>query len=57
LCPATFEESESGLGRQVSGEGEAEAEAPGIVGPRWLIGVEELLEQLMALIGDPVDLA
>ena len=57
LGPAALEEGQPGLGGQVAGEGQAEAEAPGVVGAGRLVGVEELLEERPALVGDPVDLA
>ena len=57
LCPTTLEQGETGLGGEVPGKGQAEAEAPGVIGPGGLVGVEELLEVLPALGRDPVDLA
>ena len=57
LGTTTLEEAQSGLGGEVPGEGQPETEAPGVVGAGRLVGVEELLEQLPAAVGDPVHLA
>jgi hypothetical protein len=57
LGPAALQQGESGRRREVAGEGQAEAEAAGVVGTGRLVPLEQLLEEDPALVGDPVDLA
>ena len=48
LGPPALEEGQPGLGGQVAGEGQTEAEAAGVVGSGRLVGIEELLEERAA---------
>ena len=57
LIPSALQEAESGLRGQMAGEGQAEAEAAGLVGSHGLLGGEQPLEGPPPGIGDPVDLA
>ena len=56
LGPAALEEAEAGLGCEVPGKGQPEAETAGVVGAGRLVGIEEVLEEFPTLIGDPVHL-
>ena len=49
LGPPALEQGQSGGGRQVAGEGQAQAEAAGVVGAGRLVALEQLLEQDPAL--------
>ena len=57
LRPTPLEQGEAGLGREVTCEREAQREAASVVRTGGFLRVEELFEQLAAVVGDPVDLA
>ena len=57
LGPPALEQGQAGRRGQVAGEGQAQAEAAGVVGARRLLALEELLEQRPTGVGDPVHLA
>ncbi len=57
LGPPAFEEGQPGLRGEMSGEGEPETEAPGVVVSDRFIRIEKLFERTTTVLGYGVDLA